>query len=292
MSFKFRIHDPRIGRFISVDPLSSDFAWNTPYAFSENRVIDSWELEGLEKISIHTASFAPFEMFGGPFHGDGDDRKFGANPNSSSRVYGRFDVDINASRGIAELRERPARGSVSTNLLTGGSTNSDAYITVKEKHKPIISVVGGGDQTILTKYTFHLYGNNDLVPASPDIDVQGEVVIVTKDYDLGGNGTLVTISGRVFGDDFPSNETYITDANGTGVILGVSGADGNPFTSLGGDNERDMSRFSIGLRFSQQGLIEAVIDRHGNEFTPQEWNDSFQELDPKSGNTNTNTKDN
>ena len=47
-SFEYRIHDPRLGKFLSVDPLSASYPWNSPYAFAENRVIDGIELEGLE----------------------------------------------------------------------------------------------------------------------------------------------------------------------------------------------------------------------------------------------------
>jgi hypothetical protein len=43
------MHDPRVGRFFAVDPLFKDYPHNSPYAFSENRVIDSGELEGLER---------------------------------------------------------------------------------------------------------------------------------------------------------------------------------------------------------------------------------------------------
>ena len=46
--FKYRIHDPRIGRFLSVDPLTASYPFYSPYAFSGNRVIDMIELEGLE----------------------------------------------------------------------------------------------------------------------------------------------------------------------------------------------------------------------------------------------------
>lgn len=53
VSYKYRIEDPRLGRFFSVDPLSNEFPWNSPYAFSENRVIDGIELEGLEVFLIH-----------------------------------------------------------------------------------------------------------------------------------------------------------------------------------------------------------------------------------------------
>jgi hypothetical protein len=48
VAFKYRIHDARIGKFLSIDPLSPKYPWNSPYAFSENRVIDGVELEGQE----------------------------------------------------------------------------------------------------------------------------------------------------------------------------------------------------------------------------------------------------
>ena len=47
-AFEYRMHDPRVGRFWSIDPLAAKYPWNSPYAFSENRVIDGVELEGLE----------------------------------------------------------------------------------------------------------------------------------------------------------------------------------------------------------------------------------------------------
>ena len=45
------MHDPRVGRFFATDPLEEEYPWNSPYAFSENRVIDGIELEGLEYTS-------------------------------------------------------------------------------------------------------------------------------------------------------------------------------------------------------------------------------------------------
>ena len=49
VNFTYRGYDPRIGRLNwAVDPLSAKYPWNSSYAFSENRVIDGIELEGLE----------------------------------------------------------------------------------------------------------------------------------------------------------------------------------------------------------------------------------------------------
>ena len=53
MSYKYRVQDPRLGRFLSIDPLAAKYPWNSPYAFSENRVINAIELEGLEAFFVH-----------------------------------------------------------------------------------------------------------------------------------------------------------------------------------------------------------------------------------------------
>ena len=48
LNYTFRMHDPRVGRFLSIDPLAKKYPHNSPYAFSENRVIDGIDLEGSE----------------------------------------------------------------------------------------------------------------------------------------------------------------------------------------------------------------------------------------------------
>lgn len=49
VSFTYRVHDPRIGRFLSVDPLTRKYPHYSPYIFSGNKVIAFIELEGLEE---------------------------------------------------------------------------------------------------------------------------------------------------------------------------------------------------------------------------------------------------
>jgi len=54
-SFKWRNHQPDIGRFFNVDPISEKYYNNSPYAFSENKVVAHVELEGLESWSSISA---------------------------------------------------------------------------------------------------------------------------------------------------------------------------------------------------------------------------------------------
>ncbi|HTN38046.1 MAG TPA: hypothetical protein VL053_13290, partial [Arachidicoccus sp.] len=60
--FKYRMDDPQIGRFWQIDPKSDSFRYNSVYAFSENKVINAVELEGLESqwlLDLYKASQKP-----------------------------------------------------------------------------------------------------------------------------------------------------------------------------------------------------------------------------------------
>ncbi len=50
VNFTFRMHDPRVGRFFTVDPLSKKYPFYSPYQFSGNKVVSHKELEGGEEL--------------------------------------------------------------------------------------------------------------------------------------------------------------------------------------------------------------------------------------------------
>lgn len=54
MSILLGITIPALARFHNIDPLAQEYAYQSPYNFSENRVIDGVELEGAERLSVHT----------------------------------------------------------------------------------------------------------------------------------------------------------------------------------------------------------------------------------------------
>jgi RHS repeat-associated protein len=47
--YGFRIYDPRIGKFLSVDPLTKEYPWYTPYQFAGNKPIRFVDIDGLEE---------------------------------------------------------------------------------------------------------------------------------------------------------------------------------------------------------------------------------------------------
>ena len=48
--WKYRFSDPSIGRFISIDPLATEYVYNSTYAFQENKLGMGTELEGAELL--------------------------------------------------------------------------------------------------------------------------------------------------------------------------------------------------------------------------------------------------
>jgi len=66
--YGFRLYNPSIGKFLSVDPLSPDYPWYTPYQFAGNKPINSVDLDGgEEKIII---LWVDFEKGVGNLYGD------------------------------------------------------------------------------------------------------------------------------------------------------------------------------------------------------------------------------
>ncbi len=47
--YGMRIYDPRLVRFLSVDPLTKDYPWYTPYQFAGNKPIWASDLDGMEE---------------------------------------------------------------------------------------------------------------------------------------------------------------------------------------------------------------------------------------------------
>ncbi|THU34986.1 RHS repeat-associated core domain-containing protein [Niastella caeni] len=53
--YGFRIYNPALGRFLSVDPLTKNYPWYTPYQFAGNKPINSIDLDGLEEYENYEA---------------------------------------------------------------------------------------------------------------------------------------------------------------------------------------------------------------------------------------------
>ena len=52
-----RMYYSKLGRFLSVDPITKNFAWNSPYSYAENDVIRSIDLDGMERFFTNNGTY-------------------------------------------------------------------------------------------------------------------------------------------------------------------------------------------------------------------------------------------
>mgnify|MGYP000196785948 CR=1 FL=1 len=53
IDYGMRIYDPRIAKFLSVDPIADNYPWYTPYQFAGNKPIWAIDLDGLEEVFMN-----------------------------------------------------------------------------------------------------------------------------------------------------------------------------------------------------------------------------------------------
>ncbi len=53
--YGFRIYNPALGKFLSVDPLSAEYPWYTSYQFAGNSIIGCVDIDGLEPFRVRRA---------------------------------------------------------------------------------------------------------------------------------------------------------------------------------------------------------------------------------------------
>jgi RHS repeat-associated protein len=60
--YGFRMLDPRVGRFLSVDPLTAEYPWYSPYQFAGNMPTAAIDRDGLEPSFVNV----PYNDGSGP----------------------------------------------------------------------------------------------------------------------------------------------------------------------------------------------------------------------------------
>jgi RHS repeat-associated protein len=154
INYTFRMHDPRIGRFFAIDPLFKSFPWNSPYAFSENRVIDGVELEGREVRKVGKNNpYLIITILGraGGMYGDETE--------SGKTQYKNLPTPYNSNDdGLSLIKGYSIKNKATIVTFSGSDddlTSVDVYKTIKEyrKNNPNgkIAIVGhslGGKDTM------------------------------------------------------------------------------------------------------------------------------------------------
>jgi hypothetical protein len=89
-------------------------------------------------------------------------------------------------------------------------------------------------------FDIHLWGNNPLVPGSPDIDTH---LTITAQ----AGQTQICYGGYLFGDAFPNSEAFVVNSQNSATSLITfatpDGRNNGPALDLPGDNARNMGTF-------------------------------------------------
>ncbi|MEA3495525.1 MAG: RHS repeat-associated core domain-containing protein [Bacteroidota bacterium] len=114
--YGFRIYNPRIAKFLSVDPLTKSFPWYSPYQFAGNMPIAATDLDGLEvKLAI----------FG---EGAGHENIFKARSNTYvERLSSNFPVEVHGVRNGQEFIELLKTKTEEFGSISGGVVYSHGW---------------------------------------------------------------------------------------------------------------------------------------------------------------------
>ena len=133
--YGFRIYDPRLGKFLSVDPLTYDYPWYTPYQFAGNIPIKFIDLDGLEPANSEDKS-APKGDWYRRQNGDNVDYKYVLEKDKESTAF--FDLK-DWWKIPEENRNRTVQGESGQ---TGIVLNADGTFEIDSPNQDVGNVFG------------------------------------------------------------------------------------------------------------------------------------------------------
>jgi RHS repeat-associated protein len=143
--YGFRIYNPQIGRFLSVDPLFESYPFYTPYQFAGNKPIAAIDLDGLEELVVvrwfegdkyigETAFRVPVDLRDNNHNGGGDmlviNRQLiplTASASNRSRFHSRLSRVFDSYTRIQYLRQSNSEVKKNGKFDAGG-TNGEIYM--------------------------------------------------------------------------------------------------------------------------------------------------------------------
>jgi len=199
-----RIYDPRIGKFLSVDPITAKYPMLTPFQFSSNSPIANVDLDGLEgSMSISGSNLTGSALLHVEFDTDGD-----LKPNYDRNFYGAGIVSLGTSAAIV----------------------TDVFVTR-----------GKITQFLFSSQIFgHLYHNRTNDPAEEKkrvYDIKNDAIQLASGYVLGKainlTTKILTSAGKVVYKTFSSSSVRFSQSSVNGVeeiatSMQVNGWKGEP----------------------------------------------------------------
>lgn len=260
-AFEYRIHDPRLGRFLSIDPLYAKYPHNSTYAFAENNVIRFIELEGLEIAEPQQFQNASEYL---------DKVEAGVDRESKTKVEG-----LNLGRLITDLRtdvanaaEAARNGSLGN--YCGGSElqytslmyNPEAYV----KYILNLAIDGKasfGDNCPVTKLAPKL--KKDGLKGIETTKSSGEIFVKSLHYTTKYKGYGLNILVKPFLKDGSTQPYEIERMMG---YVGLKAEFSKIYPASPGFDDTDLNKMCEAA--NRRNLIPMLFDNHGISYAGKE----------------------
>jgi RHS repeat-associated protein len=204
LNFKYRMHDPRVGRFFSVDPLTKQYPWYSPYSFSGNRVIDMVELEGKEPLP-YTFYLQIAEMYIKAKFGLYNNVNSLMGPSTRNNEYFNNDIllDKNAQDNLYKLDQVKGAMEISGKIFTASAVGTvvvfgGGAIAVES------GALVGASEIIATEYGY-LSTSGPLWKPAMATYFSYEGVVQTSIYE-GSVNAATNLSGQIITNKFKIDE--------------------------------------------------------------------------------------
>jgi RHS repeat-associated protein len=151
--YGFRMYDPNIARFISVDPLTKKYPWYSPYQFAGNKPIWFTDLDGLEENSTSTYVYHPPVLALKPsFKG-----VISISDATSDKVHQTFQGNFAQLAKTGDYGRRVVNALVGSNV---GNESSKLDITMTGTRSDISKSWKGVDKNYYTQFSYSFTNNN------------------------------------------------------------------------------------------------------------------------------------
>lgn len=255
--FKYRFDDCQIGRFWSVDPLANKYEYNSPYAFSEDKVTAHVELEGLEAT--------PVNAFWGQVV-----QEFNQLGRSLDNMFSREDSHehtVSKEKVTKNVEVKKSVVTTDTHTLSFGMTDVMEHLTRTNTTSGgpslHLSVVSTHDVSDKTTQTTQMGG----VTVTGTTSVSRTTGVTTTGVTMSGPVPLGDVPGGTLGVGFSTNSQGLSTFN---VGLSGGGSIGKSTTVTGGAEASISGKSghpeSGSVTFSMYGEVSHDSDTYRSTF--------------------------
>ena len=185
--YGFRIYNPRIGRFLSTDPLFKSYPWYTPYQFAGNKPVLAIDLDGLEEEMVIdkwagvTYGFFEFDIGLGLGLGLNYTYQNGFAYDEVGKTKYSAKLTLYVSNQIKEALEKNT-----PNFIAGASASATVNVQQNWKHETYLGAVGAISIGLPTNITPKVKGLKlgDIVAVNASISAESVTLGIGVGYGI------------------------------------------------------------------------------------------------------------